>query len=57
MRLVGLIIAEFAGPRPKLYSYLMAEANDEVKKCKGVKRAVMKKSLYHEDFKNCVLKK
>ena len=52
----GMQIAEFAGLNAKNYSILMNEGG-EIKKCKGVKRAVVKKTLHHEDFKNCVLKK
>ena len=33
------------------------DEGDEIKKCNGVKRAVVKKTLHHEDYKNCVLKK
>ena len=52
----GRQIVEYAGSSAKVYSILMDEG-DEVQKCKRVKRAVVKKSLHHEDFKNCVLKK
>ena len=33
------------------------DEGDEIKKRNGVKRAVVKKTLHHEDYKNCVLKK
>lgn len=49
----GAIMAEFAGLRSKLYSYKMLEGK-ETKKCKGVKKAVVKKSIAHDDFVNCV---
>jgi hypothetical protein len=47
-------IEEFVGLRAKLYSYKMATGKEE-KKCKGVKKAVVKKSITHEDYKNCLL--
>ena len=49
----GKIIDEFVGLRPKLYSYKMLEG-EESKKCKGVKRLVVKNSITHEDYKNCL---
>ena len=48
----GRYIEEFVGFRAKLYSYKMFEA-EESKKCKGVKKSVVKKSITHEDYKNC----
>ena len=49
----GKIIDEFVGLRAKLYSYKMFEG-EESKKCKGVKKSVVKKSIDHEDYKNCL---
>ena len=49
----GEIIDEFAGLRAKLYSYNMFEG-EESKKCEGVKKMVIKKSITHEDYKNCL---
>ena len=49
----GKIIDEFVGLRAKLYSYKMFEG-EESKKCKGVKRLVVKNSITHEDYKNCL---
>ena len=49
----GKIIDEFAGLRAKLYSYKMLEG-EESKKCKGVKKLVVKNSITHEDYKNCL---
>ena len=48
----GKVIDEFVGLRAKLYSYKMLEG-EESKKCKGVKKSVIKKSITHEDYKNC----
>ena len=50
----GDIIDEFVGLRAKLYSYKMFEG-EESKKCKGVKKSVVKKSITHEDYKKCLL--
>ena len=49
----GKIIDEFVGLRAKLYSYKMLEG-EESKKCKGVKKSVVKKSIRHEDYKKCL---
>ena len=49
----GEIIEEFVWLRAKLYSYKMLEG-EEIKKWKGVKRSVVKKSIAHEDYKNCL---
>ena len=46
----GNVIDEFVGLRAKLYSYKMFEG-EESKKCKGVKKSVVKKSITHEDYK------
>ena len=46
----GKVISEFVGLRAKLYSYKMFEG-EESKKCKGVKKSVVKKSIAHEDYK------
>ena len=50
----GDIIDEFVGLRAKLYSYKMFEG-EESKKCKGIKKSVVKKSITHEDYKKCLL--
>ena len=49
----GKVIDEFVGLRAKLYSYKMFEG-EESKKCKGVKKSVVKKSITHEDYKKCL---
>ena len=46
-------IDEFVGLRAKLYLYKMFEG-EESKKCKGVKKSVVKKSTSHEDYKKCL---
>ena len=50
----GKIITEFVGLRAKLYSFKM-EDGKENKRCKGVKKQVVKKSITHEDYKTCLL--
>ena len=47
------VIDEFVGLRAKLYSYKMLEG-EESKKCKGVKKSVVKKCITHEDYKKCL---
>ena len=49
----GKIIKEFVGLRAKLYSYKM-EQGKENKPCKGIKKAVVEKSITHEDYKKCL---
>ena len=49
----GRIIEEFVGLRAKLYSYKMYEGKEE-KKCKGVKKIVVKKKISHQDYKDCL---
>ncbi|KAG1651860.1 hypothetical protein GQR58_026696 [Nymphon striatum] len=49
----GKIIDQFVGLRAKLYSYKMFEGVEE-KKCKGIKRSVVKKNIDFEDYKRCL---
>ena len=49
----GKVIDEFVGLRAKLYTVKMFEG-EETKKCKGVKKSVVKKSITHEDYKKCL---
>ena len=51
----GKQIEEFVGLRSKLYSYQMAGV--DYKKAKGVKKYVVKKSITHEDYRNCLFTK
>ena len=44
------IMKEFIGLRPKMYSYKIGE-KDEPKKCKGIKKCVVKKTISFEDYK------
>ena len=45
---------EFVGLRAKLYSYRMFEDGKDNKKCKGVKKSVVKKTITHDDYKKCL---
>ena len=49
----GKQITCFVGLRPKLYSFKIEEDN-EVKKCKGIKKNVVKKSLSFDDYVKCL---
>ena len=49
----GKNIKEFVGLRAKLYSYKMEEG-EENKRCKGIKKAVIAKSIRHENYKTCL---
>ena len=49
----GKVIGEYVGLRAKLYSYKMFEG-EESKKCKGVKKSVVKNSIAHEIYKKCL---
>ena len=48
----GEIMEEFVILRPKMYTY--KTGNFEAKKCKGIKKSVVRKSITFEDYKNCL---
>ena len=50
--LEGQIMKEFIALRPKMYSYRVG--NSEPKKCKGIKKCVVKKTITFEDYKRCL---
>ena len=56
----GRQITHFVGPRPKLYSVKIEgegeqRANEKiVKKCKGIKKNVVKKGITFDDYVNCL---
>ena len=53
----GLIISEFVGLRAKLYSFKILKTAAEIfeeKKCKGTKKAVVKKHITFDDYKRCL---
>ena len=49
----GAIMTEFVALRPKLYSYRKLDGAED-KKCKGIKKCVVKKTLTFEDYKACL---
>ena len=49
----GKIIVVFVGLRAKLYSYKMFEGKEE-KKCKGIKKSVIKNKISLQDYKECL---
>ena len=52
----GKIIQEFVGLRAKLYSFKMWEYSSEHKRCKGIRKNVVKKHIItHDNYKNCLL--
>ena len=52
-KLGGAIMTEFVALRPKLYSYKKLDGSED-KKCRGIKKRVVKKTLTFEDYKNCL---
>ena len=48
----GEIMKEFVSLRPKMYSYRVG--NSEPKKCKGIKKCVVKKTITFDDYKDCL---
>ena len=48
----GETMREFVSLRPKLYSYKVG--NSEPKKCKGIKKCVVKKTISFDDYKKCL---
>ena len=49
----GRIMTEFVALRPKLYSYKKLYGSED-KKCKGIKKCVVEKTLKFEDYKTCL---
>ena len=48
----GKIMREFICLRPKMYSYQVDDK--EPKKCKGIKKCVVKNTISFEDYKKCL---
>ena len=46
-------MTEFVALRPKLYSYKKLHGSED-KKCKGIKKCVVKKTLTFEGYKTCL---
>ena len=51
----GEVIEEFVALRPELYSYRKSDGIED-KKCKGIKKNVVKETLTFKDYKNCLFK-
>ena len=49
----GKIMTEFVALGPKLFSYKKLGGSED-KKCKGIKKCVVKKTLTFEDYKTCL---
>ena len=47
------IMTEFVALRPKLYSYKKLDGSED-KKCKGIKKCIVQKTLTFEDYKTCL---
>ena len=52
-KLGGAIMTEFIALRPKLYSYKKLDGSED-KKCKAIKKCVVKKTLAFEHYKTCL---
>ena len=55
----GEIMTEFVTLRPKMYAYKTGSAESttgwgEVKKCKGIKKCIVKKTISFNDYKACL---
>ena len=48
----GGIMKEFVALRAKMYSYI--DDKSELKKCKGIKKRVIKREIKFEDYKRCL---
>ena len=54
VELGGRIMTKFVTLRPKLYSYKTLSVSGD-KRCKGVKKCIVKKTQDFEDYKQCLL--
>ena len=50
----GKIMTDFVALRPKLYAYRKLDGKED-KRCKGIKKCVVKKTLDFDDYKKCLL--
>ena len=56
----GEIMTEFVNLRPKMYAYKAGGSEstagqDEVKKCKGIEKCVVRTMISFDDYKNCLI--
>ena len=49
----GAIMTEFVALKPKVYSYKKLDGSED-KKCEGIKKCIVKKTLTFEDYKTCL---
>ena len=49
----GAIMTKFVALRPELYSYRKLDGVED-KKCKGIKKCIVKKTLLFNHYKNCL---
>ena len=49
----GKIMTEFVALRPKLYAYRKLDGAED-KKCKGIKKCVVKKTVDFDNYKKCL---
>ena len=52
-KLRGAIMTEIVALRPKFYSYKKLDGSED-KKCRGIKKCIVKKTLTFEDYKTCL---
>lgn len=52
----GKIMTEFVALRPKTYAYKQLDGKQD-KKCKGVKKCVVKKTINFDDYKSCLFER
>ena len=52
--LAGKIMTEFVALRPKMYAYKQLDGKID-KRCKGIKKFVVKKHISFEDYKECCI--
>ena len=50
----GKVMTKFVALKPKLYAYRKLDGEED-KRCKGIKKCVVKKTIGFSDYKNCLL--
>jgi hypothetical protein len=50
----GVVILEFAGLKPKMYSFITADASLDVKRNKGAKKSVVANKITHQNYVDCL---
>ena len=49
----GIPMWKFCGPRPKLYSYILADGKTD-RRAKGVQKIIVKKNLTYNMYEDCL---